>query len=116
MGSRVCLDLLENRKTLAFDGIRTPDRPNHNLVIIPTKISQILVRYGYKEITKSTSLGLDSRSFQSDRRQANEKEDNVQCTRVYEINIYFGLKSVKNTDALVVAINTLRTGDADLRF
>jgi hypothetical protein len=46
----------------------------HNLVIIPTKLSQILVQCGYKEITKSTSLGLDSRSFQGDRRQVNEKE------------------------------------------
>jgi hypothetical protein len=56
VGTRAGLDVLENRKSLTLEEIRTPDCPNLNLATTPTTLSQILVRYGYKDITKSTSL------------------------------------------------------------
>jgi len=61
---------------------------NHNLIIIPTKLSQTLVRCGYKGITKSTFLGLESRSFRVIGEWKGWAVFSV--PHIYEIKIYFG--------------------------
>jgi hypothetical protein len=43
MGPRASLDVLVKKKALVYTGTRTPDRPPHSLVTVPTEICQILV-------------------------------------------------------------------------
>jgi len=40
VGSRACLDILENRKPSDTPGIRTPDRPVRILVTKPTTLTR----------------------------------------------------------------------------